>query len=270
MNSALDVARRAAQKGGDCIRKSWGRVHDVQFKGAVDLVTETDLESQRIIVAEIRGAFPDHSILAEEEGLSEERGDDLWMIDPLDGTTNFAHRFPFVCVSIAHLKEDVIDIGVIYNPMLNEFFWAERGCGAYLNNRRIRVSEASDLRKSLIATGFPYDLESVRSEVIRRFENMLSSSQGIRRAGSAALDLAYVASGALDGFWEQLLKPWDIAAGILLVEEAGGRVSDFHGNPVDLLGGRTMASNGRIHAQMSEKLSLEREKEKDVAASYGR
>jgi len=270
MDSALEVARLAAQKGGDCIREGWDRVHDVQFKGAVDLLTETDLESQRIIVSEIRSAFPDHSILAEEEGLSEKKGYDLWIIDPLDGTTNFAHRFPFVCVSIAHLKDDVIDVGVIYNPMLNELFWAERGCGAYLNGRRIRVSEESDLRKSLIATGFPYDLESVRSEVIRRFENMLSSSQGIRRAGSAALDLAYVASGVLDGFWEQLLKPWDIAAGVLLVEEAGGRVSDFHGNSVDLFGGRTMASNGRIHGQMSARLSLGGEKERDAAASYGR
>ena len=270
MHSVLDIARMAAEKGGNCIREGWGRVHDVKFKGAVDLVTETDLESQRIIVSEIRRAFPDHSILAEEEGLSEERGDDLWIIDPLDGTTNFAHRFPFVCVSIAHLKEDVIDVGVIYNPMLNEFFWAERGRGAYLNDRRIRVSRESALRKSLIATGFPYDLEPVRSEVIRRLENMLSSSQGIRRPGSAAIDLAYVAAGVLDGFWEQSLKPWDIAAGILLVEEAGGKVSDFHDDSVDLFTGRIMASNGHIHEQMLTRLSLEGENKKDVAASYGR
>ena len=256
MDSALDVARRAAEKGGNCIREGWGRVHDVRFKGAVDLVTETDLESQHIIVSEIGRAFPDHSILAEEEGLSVKKGDDLWLIDPLDGTTNFAHRFPFVCVSIAHLKEDVIDVGVIYNPMLNEFFWAERGRGAYLNDTRIRVSEESALLKSLIATGFPYDLESVRSEVIRRFENMLSSSQGIRRPGSAALDLAYVAAGVHDGFWEQSLKPWDIAAGILLVEEAGGKVSDFHNDSVDLFKGQIMASNGRIHEQMLTKLSI--------------
>ncbi len=257
MESMLAAARRAAEKGGERIRQGWGNAHEIRYKGETDLVTETDLDAQNAITAEIRSAFPDHSILTEEEGGSVQKGAELWIIDPLDGTTNFAHRFPFVCVSIACRREGETRVGVIYNPILNQMFWAERGRGAFFNGNPMRVTRREDLRKSLVATGFPYEYRgNVRKEVITRLDRMIASSRGVRRAGSAAMDLAYVACGIFDGFWEQELKPWDIAAGALLVEEAGGRVGDFGGAELNLDKGEILASNALIHEQMMAELDI--------------
>ncbi len=255
----LDAAVRAARKGGRCIREAWERNHRVSFKKSRELVTETDYEAQRIIVNEIESAFPDHSILAEEEDFHVRRTEHEWIVDPLDGTVNFAHGFPFVGVSIAYKKGDEILVGVVYNPIMEELFWAERGRGAHFRNAPMRVSTEGSLSTSLVATGFPYDLWSVQEEVMTKFRLMALSSLGVRRPGSAALDLAYVARGVFDGFWEQDLKPWDIAAGILLVREAGGVVTDFRGGRVDLHRGEIMATNGLIHDQMIAQLRVEGE-----------
>lgn len=248
-----EVAEAAALKGGAVLKKWWGNLTNIREKSSSgDLVTEADHDSEAVILNEIREAFPHHRILSEESGLSgHDKGDFLWAVDPLDGTTNYTHKMPLVAVSIAILYKQQPVVGIVYNPFMDEMFKAIQGEGAYLNGSRISVSKVAKLDKSLLATGFAYDRRDTPDNNYLEFCYMTSITQGVRRMGSAAIDLAFVASGRYDGFWERGLKVWDIAAGILLVKEAGGIVSSYENSALEMESGRILASNGLIHEQMS-------------------
>ena len=257
MNGSHDIAMffgaawEAANTAGTLIRERWQQPKDIEFKGVIDLVTSADRESERRIVEVLQRNFPDHSILAEEETtVVGAREAYRWFIDPLDGTTNFAHGYPQFCVSIALEHEHQIILGLVYDPVRRECFRAAKHQGASLNGKPIRTSAVNELDKSLLATGFPYDRREHADHYLTYFRSFMIQSQGIRRNGSAALDLCYVACGRLDGFWELKLRPWDLAAGALIVEEAGGSLSDFSGNPFSIWGNETLASNGSIHGEM--------------------
>lgn len=268
------IGRQAALAAGAVMRRNYSKPHQVTMKGAIDPVTETDYECQENIIRMIREAFPDHGFLAEERagegdvvqpppaapepgraGLAWE-ADPLrpacrWIIDPLDGTVNFAHGFPMFCVSIACEADGVLEYGVIYEPLRDELFEARRGVGASLNGTPIRVSGTDRLDRALIATGFPYDIRERVPATLARLGRLLGIVQGLRRGGSAALDLAYVACGRLDGFYEENLKPWDTAAGCLIVTEAGGTITTFDGGDYDLYAPNILASNGVLHQGLS-------------------
>jgi len=258
LEQVIQVGRQAALAAGAILRRNYDKPHDITLKSAIDPVTESDLASQETIISLIRQTFPDHGFLAEEA--MEEVGEGAkvpdhpptyrWIIDPLDGTVNFAHGFPMFCVSIAFEAAGVLEYGVIYDPLREELFEAKRGGGATLNGQPIRVSQVGRLEAALVVTGFPYDIRMRLPETMARMGRMLAVAQGVRRAGSAALDLAYVAAGRLDGFWEENLKPWDTAAGVLLVAEAGGAVSTFTDAPYTLTAANILASNGLLHADM--------------------
>ena len=250
LNFAINVARDA---GGVLVDKL-GRALQISNKGDIDLVTEADLASEKLIIERIRSHYPRHAILAEESGASENNANNSaaewkWIIDPLDGTTNYAHGYPCFCVSIGVERAGKLEIGVVYDPMRNEMFAAERGQGATLNDRSMKVSAVEDLNRAMLCTGFPYDVRE-RPDFTRDFSNFTMRAQAVRRDGSAALDLAYVACGRFDGFWEEGLNPWDTAAGVLLIEEAGGTVTDFKGAPLDIYSPRVLASNGLVHESM--------------------
>jgi myo-inositol-1(or 4)-monophosphatase len=251
----LDAAKSAAREAGELLRKNLSQIGEIYFKGLVNLVTKSDTESQDLIFDRLSARFPGHDFLA-EEGLKLLKGAEFrWVFDPLDGTTNFAHGFPVFCVSLGLEHRGGLACGVVYDPMREEVFWAEKGEGAYLNGERIRVSKINDLDRSLLATGFAYDIRETKTN-IRQANDFLLRAQGLRRCGSAALDLCYVACGRLEGFWEMKLSPWDTAAGAVIVEEAGGRVSDFRGNPVNIYHPEVVASNGLVHQAMMEVLNL--------------
>lgn len=250
MRQYRKVATEAALQAGELLVKNLHKVKRVDHKGVVNLVTDIDHKSERLIHRIIRSHFPNHSFFAEEEVREKTSSDYLWTIDPLDGTTNYAHGFPIFCVTISLLKKGEVIMGLTYNPMLGEMFYAERGAGAFLNRRRIQISGTEDFNDSLLATGFPYDLRESEDNNLDNFSSFVMKAQAVRRAGSAALDLAYTACGRFDGFWEFKLGAWDIAAGCLLVEEAGGRVTNFKGGKVALFTGEVLASNGKIHNQM--------------------
>ena len=256
MESFKALAIRAAKKAGRILQDHLGRVKKVDYKGAVNLVTEMDLLSEKLIVAEIRKIYPKHSILAEEKTNRQEDSPYRWVIDPLDGTTNYAHGYPIFCVSIGLEKDGAIILGVVYDPSRNELFVGEKGKGAHLNGRRIHVSPTPKLSQSLLATGFPYDLRESPVNNFDHFQNFAMRSHAVRRAGSAALDLCYVSAGRFDGFWEMKLGPWDLAAGSLIVREAGGKVTDFQGHPIHLDGKYVLASNGKIHGEMIRALKM--------------
>ena len=248
-SALLEEARRTATDAGALLRRFYDRPGEVFFKGEVNLVTEADTASQDLILERLSRAFPGHGFLA-EEGLDRLGGAEYrWVIDPLDGTTNFAHRLPVFCVSIGLERRGALVCGVVHNPMSGETFWAEKGGGAFLDGRAVRVSGIAELGKALLATGFPYDLRTTRTNIIPH-ERFLLRSQAVRRCGSAALDLCSVACGRFDGFWEFSLNPWDTAAGAVIVEEAGGRVTDFRGRPADIRHPEVLASNGLIHEAM--------------------
>jgi myo-inositol-1(or 4)-monophosphatase len=251
-----DVAVAAAARAGDILYRSWGGIHHVEKKGAIDLVTEADKASEQAILGVIRSAFPDHTILAEESGLTLGSDPYEWIIDPLDGTTNYAHNLPEFTVSIAFAHEGEMAFGLILAPVLGELFCAARGQGAELNGRPIRVSRVETVQDSLVVTGFPYDLASVIGPLMHRMETLLLAAQGVRRLGSAALDLCYVACGRFEGFWEQNLHPWDTAAGWIIVEEAGGQVTDFSSGNYNIDKKEILATNGLIHREMTELLIL--------------
>jgi myo-inositol-1(or 4)-monophosphatase len=247
----LSVAWQAAVIAGSLIREQWQQPKILDYKGAIDLVTSADWESERRIVEVLQNNFPEHSILAEEETvLIGSQGSHRWIIDPLDGTTNFAHGYPQFCVSVALECAGVVILGLVYDPLRRECFRAVKGGGATLNGDPIRISGVSELDKALLATGFPYDQREHAEYYLSFFKAFMTRSQGIRRNGSAALDLCYVACGRIDGFWELKLRPWDTAAGALIVEEAGGRLSDLSGNPFSIWGQETVASNAAIHEEM--------------------
>ncbi|MCA1591473.1 MAG: inositol monophosphatase [Acidobacteria bacterium] len=255
----LNFAIQTAREAGRVLAEKFGRVLEVSNKGDIDLVTESDLAAEKLIVERIRSYYPRHRVLAEESGVTDADGGEAseykWIIDPLDGTTNYAHGYPVFCVSIALEHKGRIVVGVIYDPTRDELFAAERGEGATLNARRIRVSETDNLNRALLCTGFPYDVRE-RGEFARHFTNFIMHAQAVRRDGSAALDLAYVAAGRFDGFWEEGLRPWDVAAGVLLVEEAGGRVTHYDGTPFDTYTPPIAASNGLLHEEMLRVLAL--------------
>jgi myo-inositol-1(or 4)-monophosphatase len=245
-----EFIENTAREAGALLRGRLYDRHDVQYKGEINIVTEADRLSEELIVERITGRFPHHGILTEESPETMSGSGFRWIIDPLDGTTNYAHGYPVFAVSIAMEVEGGIILGAVYNPMSDELFVAERGAGSYLNGRRLNVSSTESLSRSLLATGFPYDIRTDRNNNISYFNTMALNAQAIRRAGSAALDLAFVASGRFDGFWELKLAPWDTAAGWLILEEAGGVVTDLAGGPYNLHSPNILATNGRIHADM--------------------
>ncbi len=248
----LNFAIQTAREAGAILVDRMGRALQVSNKGDIDLVTEADLASEKLIIERIKSHYPRHAILAEESGASVElsgKSDWKWIIDPLDGTTNYAHGYPCFCVSIALERAGAIEIAVIYDPMRDEMFAAERGQGATLNGRRIRVSRVDDLNSAMLCTGFPYNVRE-RPNFARDFANFTMEAQAVRRDGSAAIDLAYIACGRFDGFWEDGLRAWDVAAGLLLIEEAGGRVTNFSGGSLDIYTPKVLASNGLVHDAM--------------------
>ena len=254
MREMVGIAIEAAKAAGKILKENLGKSIEISFKGEINLVTDIDLKSEKTIVQIIRNKYPDHQILTEEGEGQKGTSSHKWIIDPLDGTTNYAHGYPCFCVSIAFEKNGDILLGVIYDPVLDELFTAEKGDGACLNGREIRVSSTDKLIHSMLATGFPYDLRESQNNNLVHFNNFIMSAQAIRRAGSAALDLCYVAMGRFDGFWELKLSPWDVAAGSLIVREAGGIVSDFKGGAFDIYSKEILASNGKIHDGMVEVL----------------
>ena len=246
------LAERIARAAGAIQRARYETALDVRTKSAsIDLVTEVDHACEALIVEAIHAARPGDAILA-EEGRGEDRAgaEWRWVIDPLDGTMNYAHGYPRFCVSIGVQRDGRGELGVVYDPLLDELFCAERGAGATRNGKPLRVSPVAELGRALLATGFAYDVHQSFDDNVDHFARFVKRARGLRRDGSAALDLCYVAAGRFDGFWELKLKPWDVAAGSLIVEEAGGRMSDFSGNPSRGDGRETLASNGRIHEQM--------------------
>jgi myo-inositol-1(or 4)-monophosphatase len=254
-NKELEIARLAARAAGEILSRMFGQVNHIIKKGTIDLVTEADLEAEKIILKTIHRDFPKDSILSEESGMQRQTSGRTWIVDPLDGTTNFAHGFPFFGVSIALEIEKKIVLGIVYNPHMDEYYEAVRGRGALLNNRPIHVSKTSNLNESLLATGFPYNIHEKSQKVIELFGKMIVRAQGVRRPGSAAIDLCYVAAGRLDGFWEQDLNPWDTAAGIVIVEEAGGKLTTFEGKPYSPYQKTIVAANPFIHGEMLKVLS---------------
>ena len=247
LNFAINTARDA----GQILLEKYGRKHQITKKGDINLVTEADLASEKLIIERIKSYYPKHSILAEESGNAVVMGDSTWkwIIDPLDGTTNFAHDYPCFCVTLALEHNGEIVIGVTFDPTRNELFAAEKGQGATLNNKPIRVSETENLGDSLIVTGFPYDFKQ-KDDFARHLTDFLLNSRGVRRDGSAAIDMAYVACGRFDGFWEEGLNAWDVAAGVLLIEESGGSVTYYDGSKFSVYAPPICASNGLIHNEM--------------------
>jgi myo-inositol-1(or 4)-monophosphatase len=253
-----DVAVTAARRAGALLRTHAGAPRTVDVKGSpINLVTEIDRQAEALIVETIHARFPHHAVLGEEGGARGE-GSHRWIIDPIDGTTNFVHGLPLFSVSIGLEVDGRLEIGVVYDPARDECFVAERGAGAYLGDRRLAVSATASLGASLLATGFPYDVRDTPDNNLAEYAAFTRRNRSVRELGSAALTLAAVAAGRLDGYWELVLGPWDVAAGWLLVEEAGGRVTDLSGGPLDLAAPRVVASNGRIHDEMLSVLATVR------------
>lgn len=256
IDKILRIAISAAYKSSDVLRNKFGNIEKIRNKGDIDLVTEADIESERVIIEHIKSQFPDHSILSEESGEEIKNSDYLWIIDPLDGTTNFAHGLGLFATSIAFAVKGEVLAGVVLNPITSELFSAQRGKGSFLNGLPISVSSSGTVKESLLVTGFPYDFKTILDPVINRFQSCLTEARGIRRLGAAALDLCYVACGRFDGFWEQNLKPWDTAAGFLIAEEAGAKVTDFSSNSFLLEKKEILVTNQKIHEEMISLLSL--------------
>ena len=257
-----DAGLRAVRKGGAVLRENFGRAQSISYKGTIDLVTETDLRSEEVIVSLLNREFPEHGILAEERSELKSDSTYRWILDPLDGTTNYAHGYPFFCVSLAFEHNCEIVWGVVYDPVREEMFIAETGKGATLNGNSIEVSSTDSLSTGMLCTGFPYDVHESAANNLNHFENFLKIAQAIRRDGSAALDLCYVAMGRFDGYWEMKLNPWDIAAGCLIVAESGGKVTGFNGMYLDMAAGEVLASNSLIHEEMARVLLTGRTVEK--------
>jgi myo-inositol-1(or 4)-monophosphatase len=276
MSLILKPAVKAAKAAGKIHKKHYGLVHHIQFKSRnkLNLVTEVDTLCEKTVLSILKRSFPTHNFWGEESGKDSGTSPYTWLIDPLDGTTNYAHSYPFFCCSIALIKKisplplvgrslgevrlrergvtpayyEII-AGVIYDALRDECFTAEKGKGAFLNGKRLRVTHISDLKQSLVCTGFAYHVQDTKYN-FKNFENFVLKTQGVRRDGSAAMNLAYTAAGRFEGFWERGIQAWDMAAGVLMVQEAGGKVTDVSGNPFDLMAENALASNGKIHGQM--------------------
>ena len=248
-----------ARQAGEILRSGYAHQHQVDHKGIIDLVTEIDHQSEAFILEQIRARFPMHAILAEESGISQGAKEHMWYVDPLDGTVNYAHNIPIFCVSIAYAHNEVTRFGVIYDPMREECFTAERGRGAWLNGAPLKVSSVTELVNGLLVTGFPYDTWDTSDDNFENFTRFAKMTQGVRRLGSAALDLAYVACGRFDGYWEISLAPWDVAAGGLIAEEAGATVTNVHGGPDYIHKPLSiLASTPGLHPLMLEELAKTR------------
>jgi myo-inositol-1(or 4)-monophosphatase len=256
----LTDLERLARQAGRILSESYEKDHQVNFKGTIDLVTEVDHASEAFLINEISRLFPGHGFLAEESGASSGQTEHLWIIDPLDGTVNYAHGVPLFCVSIAYAYQGEVKLGAIYDPLRDELFTAERGQGAWVNGRPIQVSNAAELIKSLLVTGFAYDIGHAKQNNLDNFVKFSKITQGVRRLGSAALDLCYVAAGRLDGYWELSVKAWDIAAGGLIAEEAGARVSQADNEPVQFQNPKlsVLAANPELHGKILAELSFEK------------
>jgi myo-inositol-1(or 4)-monophosphatase len=259
----LTTAIEAVVKAGELQMARFGRDIQVDKKGTIDLVTEVDVAVERMFRALVAERYPTHAVLAEElGGAAAAPHGPCWIFDPIDGTTNYAHGLPIFCSSLAFEIDGVAEIGAIYDPTRKELFTAERGGGAFLNGRPLRVSSASTLVDAMLVTGFPYDVHQRVDEIVGLFGAFVARARAVRRLGSAAIDLCYVAAGRMDGFWESDLKPWDIAAGALIVAEAGGRVTTLAGEPFKSRGGEVLATNGHLHDAMIETIQREKAKGK--------
>jgi myo-inositol-1(or 4)-monophosphatase len=253
----LAVAAEAVLKAGAIQRERYGKDFKIHHKGEIDLVTEVDRACEDAILEILRSRFPGDDYVTEETLLERSGSSHLWFIDPLDGTTNFAHGYPFFCASVGLVIDGQVVVGAVFDPLRDELFTGERDRGAFLNGVPLRVSTATELLQSLLITGFPYDLHTDVAHRIRLFARFSQLARGIRRDGAAALDLCYVGAGRADGFWEERLQPWDMMAGSLIVQEAGGAVSRFDGSPLGLAADEVLATNGYLHGAMIEVLGEE-------------
>jgi myo-inositol-1(or 4)-monophosphatase len=244
------VAAEAVLRAGAIQREKFGTPIVVEQKGEIDLVTEVDRACETAILDTLRARFPEHDIVSEETVLPRTGARHVWYCDPLDGTTNYTHGYPFFCASVALAVDGELVAGAVFDPIKDELFTGERGAGAYRNGTRLRVSSTSNLLRSLLVTGFPYDLRADLEANLRLFNRFMAYARAIRRDGAAALDLCYLAAGRVDGFWEVRLNPWDVMAGCLLIEEAGGRVSRFDGSPIGMAADEVLATNGPLHPAM--------------------
>jgi myo-inositol-1(or 4)-monophosphatase len=249
MKPTLNDVQRLAAQAGQILRAGYAQDFRVDFKGTIDLVTEVDHRSEDFLLGEIKRAFPGHSVLAEESGALGAAGGDLWIVDPLDGTVNYAHGIPIFSVSVAYAQAGVVQLGAVYDPMRDEMFSAERGAGSWLNGKPVRASGQTTLERSLLVTGFAYDIWETGVN-LDQFGRLSRMTQGVRRLGSAALDLCYVASGRFDGYWEYAVRPWDIAAGGLVAEEAGARVTAVDGQPDYITPQSILAAPPEVHAKI--------------------
>lgn len=255
MQPTLSYLETLARQAGAILRDGYSKEHTVAYKGVIDLVTEIDHQSEKFLLGEVQRDFPTHHIFSEESGIIEGSDEHIWYIDPLDGTVNYAHHIPIFCVSIAYAFKGSLTLGAVYDPMRDEMFLAERGKGATLNGKPIGVSSTTELQKSLLVTGFPYDTWNTERDNFANFIKFGKMTQGVRRLGSAALDLCYVAAGRFDGFWELALKPWDVAAGGLICEQAGARITNVNGE-ADFISPpqSVLATTPAIHARMLDEL----------------
>jgi myo-inositol-1(or 4)-monophosphatase len=249
LSTVADVAEAAARAGGEVLRASYGRVQSVRFKGATDLVTEVDVRAEQTIVALIRARYPTHQVLAEEGSVGGDDPRHRWIIDPLDGTTNYAHGIKIFCVSVGYERDGKLAAGAVYDPSQDELYRASAGGGATLNGHPLAVSATDTMIRALLGTGFPYDAAK-RPIALRQFSELSMQAQAVRRAGSAALDCCWVAAGRFDGYWENIVNAWDVAAGALIATEAGAIVTDVHGNPFTPDAGSIMLANPALHAQI--------------------
>ena len=253
LNKVIYIAREA----GEVLSSGFGKNFSIEYKtNLANLVTEFDKKSEKTIIDFIKKEFPTHSVLAEESGMHDSSSEYLWVIDPLDGTTNFAHGLPIFSVSIGVQKNGEMIYGVVYDVMRDAMYSAEKGSGAFCNGRKLSVSSNDDLHKSVLVTGFPYNVHENPDFAFERFNAFLRVARAVRRLGSAAIDMCYVAEGVFDGFWEVSLNAWDMAAGKLLIEEAGGIVTDFQGKPMNIFDKQILASNGKVHSAMIDTLRV--------------
>ena len=255
MQPTLAYLENLARQSGEILRAGYSKDHQVGYKGVIDLVTEVDHQSEAYLLGEVQRDFPDHHIFSEESGIIQGNDENIWYIDPLDGTVNYAHHVPIFCVSIGYAFQGQLTLGTVYDPLLDEMFTAERGKGAYLNGKRLSTSSVTELQRSLLVTGFPYDTWNTKQDNFSNFEKFGKLTQGVRRLGSAALDLCYVGAGRFDGFWELSLNPWDVAAGALICEEAGATVTNTRGEADYISAPQSiLATTPGIHARMLEEL----------------
>ena len=257
LQTFLDVATESVLAAGAVLKERWGKLTDIQEKGRQgDLVTEADKLAEKEVLKVLNRHLPNHQILAEESGsLGNADSEYLWAIDPLDGTTNYAHGLPLAATSVGLIIDGIPSVGAVYNPFSNELFRAATGLGATCNRQAIRVSTTKELRESLLITGFAYDRRETNDNNYAEFCHMTHLTQGVRRLGCASMDLAGVACGRLDGYWERGIQPWDMAAGIVILSEAGGKITAYDGSPLDIGSGRILATNGLIHASLSQALA---------------